>query len=79
MNLILDKLAQAVLVHINAPRLSVVNLALDHRRIGSGLNLEARYSVVMNVVFLKVTLRKNTQQKAPFSTCQTVIPFHKSK
>ena len=59
MDLVLNKLSAPVLVHVDAARLAVVDLALDHRRVGARLHLEARDAVVVDVVALKVTLLRS--------------------
>lgn len=56
MDLILYKLAQAILMDVNSTGLTVMDFALDHRRIGAGLHLETRYSIVVNVILFKVSL-----------------------
>lgn len=56
MDLILYKLAQSVLVDVYPSGLTVMDLALDHRRVGSRLHLEARYSIVVNVILFKISL-----------------------
>jgi len=53
---VLDELTQTILMHIDAARLTMMDLALDHGRIGSGLDLEASYAIVVDVIFLKVAL-----------------------
>lgn len=56
MDTILDKLSKSIFVHINPTSLSVMNVALDHRRIRAGLHLETGNTIVVYVVFLKVSL-----------------------
>lgn len=51
------ELAPPLLVHINAPRLSVVDLAAHHGGVGVGLHLEAGDAVPVDVAVLKVALR----------------------
>lgn len=60
-NAILYELTESVFVHVNAASLPVMNLALDDRRIGSSFHLEARDAVIVNVIFLKVSLKDRTQ------------------
>ena len=43
-------------MHVDAPRLTVMDLATHHRWIGVRLHLEAGYTVPMDVTALKVTL-----------------------
>jgi stage V sporulation protein SpoVS len=57
-NSIFDKLAETVFVNVNAAGLSVMNLALDNCRVSSGFDFESGNSVVVNVVFLKVSLEE---------------------
>ena len=54
---VLYELSAPVLVHVDAAGLSVVNLALHDGRVRSGLHLEPRDPVVVNVVRFKVTLQ----------------------
>lgn len=55
---ILDKLTEAVFVHVNATGLTVMYFALDNGWICSSLYFEASDSVVVNVVFLEISLEK---------------------
>lgn len=43
-------------MHIDAPRLTMMDLTTNHRWIGVRLHLEAGYAVPMDVTALKVTL-----------------------
>lgn len=54
---VLYELAPPFLVHVNAPRLSVVDLAAHHGGVGVGLHLEAGDAVPVDVAVLKVALR----------------------
>lgn len=62
MDFIFREMTTAILVDIYAARLTVVDLALYHCRIGSCLHFKSGDSVVMYVVALKVTLPKHKQQ-----------------
>lgn len=55
---VLYELAPPFLVHVNAPRLSVVDLAAHHGGVGVGLHLEAGDAVPVDVTVLKVALRE---------------------
>lgn len=59
MNAILDKLPEAVFVHINPARLAVMDVAFDHRRIGTGFHLKAGYPIVVDVVLFEIALHKH--------------------
>lgn len=54
---VLYELAPPLLVHVNAPRLTVVDLAAHHGGVGVGLHLEAGDAVPVDVAVLKVALR----------------------
>lgn len=56
MDLVLDKLAHAMLVDVDAACLPVVDLAANHCRVSLGLHLKASDAVVVDVIGLKVTL-----------------------
>lgn len=55
-DLVLDKLAHAVLVDVDAACLPVVDLAANHRGVSLGLHLKAGDAVVVDVIGLKITL-----------------------
>jgi len=59
MNSVLYELTKSVLVHINAARLAMMDFTLNHGRIGSGLNLETSYTIVVDIILLKVALKKD--------------------
>lgn len=54
---VLYELTPSLLVHVNAARLPVVDLAAHHGGVGVGLHLEAGDSVPVDVAVLKVALR----------------------
>lgn len=54
---VLYELAPPLLVHVNAPRLTVVDLASHHGGVGVGLHLEAGDAVPVDVAVLKVALQ----------------------
>lgn len=56
MNFVLYKLPKSILVHVDTARLTVVDLTFHHRGIGACLHLKARYPIIMDVVFLEITL-----------------------
>ena len=58
MDLVLDELPAPVFVDVDAARLPVVDLAVDDRRVGPRLHLEARDAIVVDVTTVKVTLQK---------------------
>lgn len=53
---ILYKLSQTILMHIDASRLTMVNLAFDHCGIGASLDLKSSNPIVVYIVFLEVAL-----------------------
>lgn len=55
---VLYKLSPALLVDVDSPRLSVMDLTAHHGGVGVGLHLEARNTVSMDVTVLKVTLKE---------------------
>lgn len=57
-NFVLYKLAPPLLMDVNAPRLSVMDLTAHNCGVGVGLDLEARYTVSVDVTVLKVTLEQ---------------------
>lgn len=63
MDLILYKLAQSVLVDVNPSGLTMMDLALDNSGIGSRLHLEARYSIVMDIILFKISLRNSEREE----------------
>lgn len=54
---VLYKLPPALLVDVDAARLSVMDLTAHHCGVGVGLHLKACYAVSMDVTVLKVTLK----------------------
>lgn len=54
---VLYKLPPPLLVHVDASRLAVVDLATHHRRVGVRLHLKTCYTVSMDVTIFKVTLK----------------------
>lgn len=54
---ILNELSQSILMHIDAARLTMMNLALDHCGIGASFDLKASYAIVVYIVLLKITLK----------------------
>lgn len=56
MDLVLKELSSAVLMHVDAPGLSVMDLTVDHRGIGTGLHLKPCYTIMMDVTSVKVAL-----------------------
>ena len=58
MDLIVDELSLAILVHVDAARLPVVDLTVDDARVRSSFHLEAGNAVVVNVVAVKVSLHR---------------------
>lgn len=60
-NSILDKLSKTVLVDVNAACLTVMNFALDDCWICSSFHLKSSYSIVMNVILFKVSLKLYVQ------------------
>lgn len=56
-DLVVDELAETVFVHVDAARLSVVDLAVYDGWIRSCLHLEARNTVVVDVIRFKITLK----------------------
>ena len=69
MDFVLNKLAQPVLVHVDATGLAVVYLALHHSWVGARLHLKARYSVVVDVILLKVTLEAENGKQENGNVC----------
>lgn len=54
---VLYKLSPALLVDVDSPRLSVMDLTAHHCGVGISLHLEACNTVSMDVTVLKVTLK----------------------
>lgn len=54
---IFNELSQSILMHIDAARLTMMNLALDHCGIGASFDLETSYAIVVYIVLLKITLK----------------------
>ena len=69
MDFVVYELAQAVLVHVDAARLAVMDFAVNYRRVGSSLHFEAGDAVVVDVVRLEVALRTRQPQQALVSGC----------
>jgi len=60
--LVFYELSAPVLMDVDAPCLSVVNVALDYGRISTGFHFEPRDTIVMNLILFKVPLRKMQRQ-----------------
>ena len=58
-DLVLDELSHALLVHVDAARLAVVNLAANHGWVGLSLHFKASNAVIMDVIRFKVALRSD--------------------
>lgn len=63
MDAVLDKLTQTILVHVDATRLSVMDFTLDNSWIGASFHFEASNAIVVDVIFLKVSLKRQTKRK----------------
>lgn len=66
MNSIFYKLAESVLVYVNAASLSVMNIAFNNCRIGTGFHFKSGNSIIMDVIFLEITLRKKIKINSRF-------------
>jgi len=64
MNFVLNKLALSVFVDIDAPSLSMMNFTMYNSWIRSCLNLESSYSIIVNVIPLKVTLKNRNRKES---------------
>lgn len=64
MNSIFYELAESVLVYVNAASLSVMNIAFNNCRIGTGFHFKSGNSIIMDVIFLEITLRKNKNEQS---------------
>lgn len=53
---VVDKLAQAVLVHVDTASLAVMDFTLNYSGVCARFYLETGYAVVMDVICLKITL-----------------------
>lgn len=51
------ELPKAILMYIDASRLSMMNFTFDHCRIGASLDLKASNTIVVYIIFLKVALK----------------------
>lgn len=76
MNFVVDELAQAVLVDVNAAGLTVVDLTMNDRGISSSLDFEAGDSVVVNVVCFEVTQSVVESEDAHVAPMMDVVPSH---
>lgn len=54
-------------MHIDAARLTMMDLATNHSRIGVRLDLKASYTVPMDVTALKITLEWTEEYKIALS------------
>lgn len=54
---IFDELSQPVLMHIDAARLTMMNLTLDHCGISASFDLKTGYAIVVYIVLLEITLK----------------------
>ena len=75
-DLVLYELSAPVLVHVDAARLTVVDVAPHHRRVRARLHLEARDPVVVDVVRLKVPLRQSASDDEQEGYGVTVTPMN---
>lgn len=57
MDFVIDELSETVFVNVYAACLAVMDLAMDDRRISTGLNFETSDPIVVDVVGFKVTLK----------------------
>jgi hypothetical protein len=76
MNAVLDKLAQARFVNVNAARLPMMYLASYNSRIRSGFHFKSGDSVVVDVVALKVAQAVVEGEDTDISAVVDVIPTH---
>lgn len=60
-DLVLDELASALLVHVDAARLSVMDLAAHYCRVSIRLHLETCYPVPVDVAALEVALQREPE------------------
>lgn len=72
-DLVFDELATALLVHVNAPRLAMVDLAAHHRRVGICLNLKTCYAVPVDVAAFKIALWGETESHILKERCRMQI------
>lgn len=75
-DLVVDELPETVLVNVNTARLSVVYLAMDNGWICASLHLEARYSIVVNVVRFEVAEPVVEREYTDVTPVMNVIPPH---
>lgn len=66
-NFVVDKLTQAVFMHVNTASLAVMNFALNDSRVGTCFNFKAGNAVVMNVVSFKISLEQSIRPLTKFS------------
>ncbi len=60
-DLVLDELASALLVHVDAACLSVMDLTAHYRRVSIRLHLETCYPVPVDAAALKVALQREPE------------------
>ena len=68
MDLVLQKLPSAVLVHVDASRLAMVDLAVHYCWVGPSLHLKPCYAIMMNVASIKVALLADGQMETWMKT-----------
>lgn len=56
-NFVVDELSEAIFVHVYAPCLTVVDFAMNYRRICAGFNLKTSDTIIVDIVGLKVSLK----------------------
>lgn len=57
---VLDELSAAIFVNVNAPGLTMVNLAPHHSWIGTGFHFKTSNAIIVNIVCLKITLKRTS-------------------
>ena len=71
---VLEKLSAAVLMNVDATSQSIVDVALHHGRICSGLHLKTSDTVVVDVVAVEVALRQRYEKTVRLSTlCGSIM------
>lgn len=53
---IFDELSQPIFVHIDAPCLSMMNVAFHNSRISAGFHLKTSNAIVVDVILLEISL-----------------------
>ena len=76
MNLVVDELAHAVLVHVDPARLSVMDFTAHYCGVGVGLDFETRDSVVVDVVRVKETQSPIEAENAHILPVVDMVPPH---